>query len=57
MCYLKVNLNCFYKNNNFYKMEIVKRVAINIAIVSVGVLLALKVKEMMNRAKLTPPTK
>lgn len=38
-------------------MEIVKRVAINIAIVSVGVLLALKVKEMMNRAKLTPPTK
>jgi hypothetical protein len=38
-------------------MENMKKLAIDLLVVTAGVLVALKIKEQMDRAKLTPPTK
>jgi hypothetical protein len=36
--------------------ENIKKLAIDLLVVTAGVLLALKIKEKMDRAKVTPPT-
>jgi hypothetical protein len=45
------------KKLKFKKMGNLKAIGVQLLIVTVGVLVALKVKEQMNKAKVTAPTK